>query len=94
MKYILLPLIGLDVAANVLLCVLGAIFTLDTSMVAGSWKQTLSARVGHMAAEGKPWGRFFRPIIDALFFFQPDHCYTQWMRESAAGGVWAAWAAA
>jgi hypothetical protein len=91
MKYLLLPPIGLDVLVNVVLCFVGAVLTLDVSMVQGSWKHTLSGRAGHMAQEGKPWGRFFAPLIDAIF--GPGHCAEQMRREWIYGSVWAAWAA-
>lgn len=67
MKYLLLPLIALDVAINVVLCLIGAICTLDATMLRDSYKHTLSARAGHMAQEGKPWGKFFAPIIDLRY---------------------------
>jgi hypothetical protein len=75
MKYIEYPLIVLDVAVNVILL--------------GSRNETLSARAWRMYSEGKPWGLLWRPIIDGIFFWQPDHCRVQWERESAAGSVWA-----
>lgn len=40
-----------------------------------------------MYAQGKPWGRIWRPIIDGLFFWQtvPDgvmgHCHYAYLRE-------------
>jgi hypothetical protein len=88
MRYILVPLVALDVLVNVVLCLIGAICTLDASMVQGSWNETLSARAYLMDSEGKPWGKFFRPLIDRLFFWQPQHCFVQFSRERLAGGVW------
>lgn len=92
MKYLQLPFIGIDVAINVALCVVGALFTWDASMLQGCYRTTLSARAGHMAAEGKPWGLFFAPIIDLIF--GSGHCAAQYRREQMWGGVWAAWSAA
>jgi hypothetical protein len=88
MKYLKLALIVADVAVNVVLCLIGAICTLDASMVQDSYKHTLSARAGHMAAEGKPWGLFFAPLIDDIF--GDGHCKAQWERESKFGSVWRA----
>jgi hypothetical protein len=90
MKYLKLALIVADVAVNVVLCLIGAICTLDASMVQGSWNETLSARAYLMDSEGKPWGRIWRPFIDTLFFWQPQHCFVQFSRERLAGGVWKA----
>jgi hypothetical protein len=87
MRYILVPLVALDVLVNVVLCLIGAICTLDASMVQDSYKHTLSARAGHMAQEGKPWGLFFAPLIDDIF--GDGHCKAQWERESKSGSVWA-----
>jgi hypothetical protein len=90
MRYILVPLVALDVLVNVVLCLIGAICTLDASMLDQSWNTTLSARAWQMDSEGKPWGRIWRPIIDTLFFWQPSHCFVQFSRERLAGGVWKA----
>jgi hypothetical protein len=38
------------------------------------------------------WG-WTADVIDALFFWQANHCREQFDREKAAGGVWKAWAA-
>jgi len=41
----------------------------------GGWAdETLSSCAYRMERAGRPWGRITRPLIDALFFFQPDHC--------------------
>lgn len=49
---------------------------LATPMHSGAWAdETLSARAYRAHAGGKRWGRFWMPIIDALFFWQgPRHC--------------------
>lgn len=36
--------------------------------------ETISAAAWGMEQDGKLLGRIFRPLIDALFFFDPDHC--------------------
>jgi hypothetical protein len=89
MKYLKLALIVADVAVNVFLCLIGAICTLDASMLDQSWNTTLSARAWQMDSEGKPWGRLWRPVIDGIFFWQVQHCFVQFSRERLAGGVWA-----
>ncbi len=90
-KYLLLPLLALDVAANVLLCLVGAVFALDASMVSGSWRQTLSARAGHMAEKHQPYFSWPAKAIDAIF--SAGHCMTQWRREQRYGGAWGAFLA-
>ena len=41
----------------------------------GGWAdETLSSCAWRMERAGRPWGRITRPLIDALFFFQPGHC--------------------
>ena len=44
------------------------------TLLGGSPDETLSARAYRTEQQGKVFGRFFRPVIDALFFFDPDHC--------------------
>ena len=60
MSYITNNLIAFDQMANALL--------------AGSPDETLSAAAWRMEQAGRWQGRVFRPLIDALFFFDPDHC--------------------
>jgi hypothetical protein len=91
MRYLLIPLLTLDVLVNVLLCALGSVLTLDASMVQGSWNHTLSARAGHMAQKQQPYFSWVAPLIDAIF--GPGHCAEQMRREWIYGSVWAAWAA-
>lgn len=54
MGYLLSLLIALDQLANALL--------------AGSSDETLSSRAYRADRDGKVFGRFFRPLIDTLFF--------------------------
>lgn len=46
------------------------------AMIGGFCDETLSSLAYRMERQGKPWGRFWRPAIDALFFAfgQTDHC--------------------
>ena len=59
-------LIAVDQLINVLVTPLGA----------GAWAdETLSSRAWRMDSKGRPWGRFWRPVIDWLFSWQsPQHC--------------------
>ncbi|BEP96259.1 hypothetical protein GmRootA79_46430 [Acidovorax sp. A79] len=52
--------IALDQLANVLL--------------AGAPDETLSSRAHRMRAKGHRWWGWTAAAIDALFFFDPDHC--------------------
>lgn len=40
----------------------------------GSPDETISAAAWRMEQQGKRAGRWLRPVIDALFWFDPDHC--------------------
>ena len=40
----------------------------------GSPDETISAALWRMEMQGKWAGRLFRPVVDTLFFFDPDHC--------------------
>jgi hypothetical protein len=57
---------------------------------AGAWAdETLSSRAWRMYSTNKPWGKFWRPIIDALFFWQKQpkgingHCHGAYVKEKA-----------
>lgn len=71
----MLPLLALDCLANTLLL--------------QSWRKTLSGEAWHHR-EHKYWGWCYR-VINAVFFWQTDHCRTQAQREARWGSVWAAW---
>ena len=43
--------------------------------------ETLSAAAWRWALSGKILGRVLRPLIDALFWFDPDHCCTSFESE-------------
>ena len=36
--------------------------------------ETMSAAAWRLERDGRWAGRVFRPLIDGLFFFDPDHC--------------------
>ncbi len=44
------------------------------ALLGGSPDETLSARAYRTEQQGKIFGKFFRPLIDGLFFFDKDHC--------------------
>jgi hypothetical protein len=60
----------------------------------GAWAdETLSSRAWRMFDERKPWGLFWRPVIDALFFWQKQepgvkgHCHGAYLKEIAKRGL-------
>lgn len=65
--YLRNALIALDQLVNVILC-------------KGHPDETMSSNVWRMEQAGKPWG-FMRPVIDTLFFFDPDHCSNSYIAE-------------
>ena len=65
--YALQVLIALDQLVNALL---------------GGWAdETLSSRAWRMDAKGRPWGLVLRPLIDALLFFDRQHCLASFESE-------------
>ena len=42
--------------------------------------ETMSAAAYHGWLLGRPWG-FMRRVIDAIFFFDPNHCYQAYLAE-------------
>lgn len=56
-----------------------AIDQLFNSLFAGSCDETLSSHAYRLDVErGRKWPRF---LIDALFFFDKDHCYQSYISE-------------
>lgn len=51
-----------------------AIDQLGNALLGGWADETLSSCAWRMERAGRPWGRITRPLIDTLFFFQPNHC--------------------
>ena len=43
--------------------------------------ETISAAAWRMESQGKLAGRIFRPVVDALFFFDQNHCMSAWQSE-------------
>jgi hypothetical protein len=56
---------------------------LVTPFQGGAWAdETLSSRAWRMDVLGRPWGRFWRPVIDALFIWQgKGHCERAFLSE-------------
>jgi hypothetical protein len=53
------------------------------ALLGGSFYETLSARAYRMDEKNHPWWGWTASAINALFFWQPDHCRIQWQRELA-----------
>ena len=73
MKLVWNILLGLDRAVNVLL--------------GGDAWETLSGRAYRMKLKRQPYWWWLADAIDALFFWQVDHCRVQYEREQAAALV-------
>lgn len=58
-----------------------ALGQLLNALLGGAADETLSARAWRAEAQGKVLGRVFRPLIDAIFFFDADHCRQAWLAE-------------
>ena len=70
MKRLLVILIGLDQF-------------LLTLLTLGECKrgETISAAAWSLEQDDKLIGRILRPVIDAIFFLDPDHCANSWHGE-------------
>lgn len=43
--------------------------------------ETMSSAAWSLEQDGKIMGRVMRPLIDALFWFDPDHCAVSYLNE-------------
>lgn len=43
--------------------------------------ETISAALWRMEGQGKLAGKLFRPVVDAVFFFDRNHCLKAWQAE-------------
>lgn len=58
-----------------------AIDQLLNALLGGACDESLSSRAYRADRDGKLFGRFFRPVIDTLFFWQQRHCYDAYLAE-------------
>ena len=56
---------------------------LGTTLVGGYPDETLSSYAYRLERDGKLGGRIFRPLIDALPFWGPEHCKSSYLSERA-----------
>lgn len=54
---------------------------LVNTLLGGSPDETMSARAFRSEQQGKLLGKFFRPIIDLLFWFDVNHCNKAYLAE-------------
>jgi hypothetical protein len=54
---------------------------LVNTILFGYADETLSARAWRTEQDNKFFGKFFRPLIDTVFFFDPNHCYMSYLSE-------------
>ena len=66
---------------NYVIQVLISIDQVLNALLGGSADETLSARAWRAEQKGRVFGLFFRPLIDSILFFDPDHCYTSYLSE-------------
>ena len=64
-----------------LLRILVQLDTLVMTVFNGRRNETMSAAAWSLEQDGKLLGRIFRPVIDAFFFFDPNHCACSWLNE-------------
>lgn len=61
--------------------VLIALDQLLNALLFGYADETLSSRAYRADRDGKAFGKFFRPVIDTIFFWQDRHCYQAYLAE-------------
>lgn len=66
---------------NYLLSVWIAVDQLLNALLLGAPDESLSSRAYRADRDGKAFGRFFRPLIDGMFFWQQRHCYQAYLAE-------------
>lgn len=65
---------------NLLIAIDQLIYVLIT-FGSGSPDETMSAAAWRLERKGRMAGRVFRPVIDILFWFDPEHCKTSYEAE-------------
>jgi len=58
-----------------------AIDQLFNALLLGTPDETLSARAWRVEQKGLIFGKFFRPLIDFIFFFDKNHCENSFLSE-------------
>ena len=58
-----------------------ALDQLVNTILGGHPYETLSSRAYRAEQKGKLFGKFFRPVIDGIFFWQKQHCYRGYLAE-------------
>jgi hypothetical protein len=58
-----------------------ALDQLLNAALGGYADETLSARAWRVEQTGKIFGKIFRPLIDFVLFFDPQHCYKSYLSE-------------
>ena len=58
-----------------------AVDQLINAILKGSPDETLSSRAYRADRDGKIFGKVFRPLIDGILFFDPQHCYGAYQNE-------------
>lgn len=61
--------------------VLIAVDQLFNALFKGWADETLSSRCWRAERDGKFYGKLWRPVIDTLFFFEPNHCFQSYVSE-------------
>lgn len=61
--------------------VLIALDQLLNALLWGFADETLSSRAYRADRDGRVFGKFFRPVIDTIFFWQDRHCYDAYIAE-------------
>lgn len=51
-------------------------------LIGGDANETLSSAAYRSEQQGYFWGRITRPLIDALLFWDKQHCYNAWLTHS------------
>ena len=65
---------------NLLIC-LDQLANCLITLGSGYPDETMSSAAYRMEAKGKWTGKLFRPLIDALFWFDDDHCFKSYLSE-------------
>lgn len=58
-----------------------ALDQLVNTILGGHPDETLSSRAYRAEQNNKIFGKFFRPVIDGIFFWQKQHCYRGYLAE-------------